>query len=158
MFCAYPPKKDELIEIVDQICMANNLEKGWTSKNPPDKEWLIKVISTFWPTHRIFAANQGERPPPKPIDAPASYALNCLNIRRRPRRKFKCGNSSQESDSLLVKRPRMTKEERILEKERKRDVKLIQLLTRAKETMVEGIEGHDSKLLTFTQSDSLAEC
>jgi len=58
MFCAYPPKKDELIEIVDQICIANGIEKGWTSKNPPDKEWLIKVISTFWPTHILWGLFQ----------------------------------------------------------------------------------------------------
>jgi len=48
----------------------------------------------------------------------------------------------------------MTKEERLFEKEKRRDAKLVHLLNKAKETMVEGIEGHDSKVPKFTLSDS----
>ena len=74
--CPRPPDKQTLIKYANQIKTPNGKSLGIGDEDhTPDKDWLLKVLSTYKPELKIFAKDYVAPPRVVKIDSKPSIAL-----------------------------------------------------------------------------------
>jgi hypothetical protein len=64
--CQEPPSKSVLAEMIAAEAEKRGVKTGLTEQNLPEKSWLLLVLSTLNPEHRIFSKSyRPEKPASK---------------------------------------------------------------------------------------------
>ena len=52
--CAAPPTKEFLLAELNRVAQKKGLDLGISEKKQPNRDWMLAVLSTMEPTHKIF--------------------------------------------------------------------------------------------------------